>query len=308
VSDDPGGHDGSLDQDVRPGTASDESAPTHAAPLAAALELARSGRLYPSLILHGGTDEARLHAAEVLARALLCEGAPPQRPCGECRHCRRILVAAGAEPFHPDFVLLRRDLKTATSVDATRELLRLTQQSPFEARGQVLAIADAGSLTPEAANSLLKQLEEPPVRAPRNFLLLARAREELLPTLRSRSWSYWLGPAEAVPPAAVERVAAGLRRALTAAGSDARPSALDLLMAAAALEEAGGWEDPRAERPWGVAAAAVLACAREAPARAQRQRLLGLAEALLDGSRYRLRSIGPQRVLDGLVFRHLGGP
>lgn len=274
-------------------------------PLAAAVALARSGRLYPSLILHGGTAEARLQAAEQLARTLLCEAPEHARPCGTCRHCRRVHVAADAEPFHPDFALLRRDLKTSTSVEATRELLRMTQQAPFEARGQVLVIADAGSLSPEAANSLLKQLEEPPVRAPRNFLLLANVREELLPTLRSRSWSYWLGPSEAVPPEAVASVAAALREALS--GMRGRPSPYDLLLAAAALEGAGGWDDPRADRPWGVAAAAVLVCAREATAGGGRQRLLALAEALLDGSRYRLRSIAPQRILDGLVFRHLAG-
>ena len=276
--------------------------PTH---LAAALDLARAGRLYPSLILHGGSDEARLAAAEQLARALLCAAPPEARPCGECRHCRRISVDREAAAVHPDFALLVRDLKTSTSVDATRELLRLTQQAPFEARGQVLVIADAGSLTPEAANSLLKQLEEPPVRAPRNFLLLARVREELLPTLRSRSWAFWLGPADAVPEAVVEKVAAALGEAL--AGWREKRSALDLLRAAAALEDAGGWEDLRAERPWGVAAAAVLACAREMPARDERQRLLALAEALLDGSKYRLRSIAPGRILEALVFRHLAG-
>jgi hypothetical protein len=271
--------------------------------LDAAVALARAERLYPSLILHGGTIEDRLGAAEALARTLLCEAAPDDRPCGECRHCRRIFAGGDREAFHPDFVLLERDLKTATSVEATRTLLRLTQQTPFEARGQVLVVADAGSLTPEAANSLLKQLEEPPVRAPRHFLLLARVREELLPTLRSRSWSFWLGPSEAVPEADVEAVAVALRDAL--AGLRDRPSPFDLLRAAGALEEAGGWEDPRADRPWGVAAAAVLRCAREAAGHDERQRLLALAEALLDGSRYRLRSIGPQRILDALVFRHL---
>jgi hypothetical protein len=267
----------------------------------AALDLARSGRLYPSLILHGGTSEARLAAAEQLARALLCEAEVARRPCGACKHCRRIRV--DGEGFHPDFALLQRDLKTSTSVEATRELLRLTHQAPFEARGQVLVIADAGSLTPEAANSLLKQLEEPPVRAPRNFFLLARVREELLPTLRSRSWAFWLGPSEAVPPAAVDAVAAALGAAL--AELREQPSPLGLLQASAALEEAPGWEDPRAERPWGVAAAAALACAREAPSREERERLLALAEALLDGGKYRLRSISPGRILDGLVFRYL---
>ena len=276
-----------------------------------ALGLARVGRLYPSLILHGGRLEDRLAAAETLARALLCEAEPAERPCGRCRHCRRIAVAApgGAGPAsepaacHPDFALLRRDLKTSTSVDATRELLRLTQQTPFEARGQVLVIAEAESLTPEAANSLLKQLEEPPARAPRNFLLLARAQDELLPTLRSRSWSVWLGGAEPLAEDDVAAVAERLERALAAFRAHRTP--LYLLLAAEALEGGGGWEDLRAERPWGVAASATLACARAAGDPAERRRLLALAEALLDASQYRLRSIPARRILDGLVFRHL---
>jgi hypothetical protein len=198
---------------------------------------------------------------------------------------------------------LRRDLKTATSVEATRELLRLTQQTPFEARGQVLVIAEADSLTPEAANSLLKQLEEPPVRAPRNFLLLAPAQEELLPTLRSRSWAVWLGAAERLPAAVVGEVAAGLGEALAAYRAHRTP--LYLLLAAQALETAGGWEDVRAERPWGIAAGAALACARQAEAADERRRLLGLADALLEATEYRLRSVPVQRILDALVFRHL---
>ncbi len=267
------------------------------------LELAREGRLYPSLILHGGSADDRLVAAETLARTLLCTAEPAARPCGSCRHCRRIDVAdADSSRFHPDVAVLRRDLKTATSVDATRELLRLTHQAPFEARGQVLVIAEAESLTPEAANALLKQLEEPPVSAPRHFLLLARSREELLPTLRSRSWSVWLGAGEALSEAAVEEVASALAAALDALRR--QPSAIYLLAAAAALEGGGGWEDVRGERPWALAAAAVLACARHAPA-GERRRLLALAEELLDGSRWRLRSIPAQRILDGLVFRHL---
>jgi DNA polymerase-3 subunit delta' len=271
-----------------------------------ALGLARAGRLYPSLILHGGSAEARLLAAESLARALLCLAEPASRPCGACRNCRRIAVAdAESTLFHPDVGVLRRDLKTSTSVDATRELLRLTQQSPFEARGQVLVIAEAESLTPEAANALLKQLEEPPTSAPRHFLLLARARDELLPTLRSRSWAVWLGPSEALDEESIAAVAAELGTALAA--FRARPTPLYLLAAAAALAGAGGWEDIRAERPWALAAAAVLRCARQAAEPAERRALLALAEDVLDGSRFRLRSVPAPRILDGLVCRHLGG-
>ena len=57
--------------------------------LSAAESMARSGRLYPSLILHGAAEEQRRDAAMVLGRILLCESATEERPCGSCRHCRR---------------------------------------------------------------------------------------------------------------------------------------------------------------------------------------------------------------------------
>src|SRR6185369_341233 len=87
--------------------------------LGAALELARVGRLYPSVILHGATLAERVAAAQQVARTLLCTAEEAARPCGACRNCRRIDFAPDAEVFHPDVVLLRRDLKTSTSVEAT---------------------------------------------------------------------------------------------------------------------------------------------------------------------------------------------
>src|SRR6185295_3090737 len=103
--------------------------------------------------------------------------------------------------------ILLRDLKTSTSVEATREFLRTAQVSPFEARGQVFVVASAETLTGEAANALLKSLEEPHTSAPRNFFLLAPSRLDLLPTLRSRSLAVFLGAAEAVEEAAVAPLA-----------------------------------------------------------------------------------------------------
>jgi hypothetical protein len=318
----------------------------------AALEAARQGRLYPAVILHGGDAEERRRAAVELARALLCEAAASERPCGVCRHCRRIAWPRGAgapadasqAPFHPDFQVLERDLKTSTSVDATRELMRGAQVSPFEARGQVFVIASAESLTGEAANALLKSLEEPHVSAPRHFLLLAPSRLDLLPTLRSRSLAVFLGPAVAADPERVEVLAGAFA---AAAGAYAESgAAVYLLRAAEALAAAGGdrsvsakgagggepagWDDARAGRPWALAAAAVLrslqpAAAHDsaatpahdsaatpahdsaaAPARGlQRAARLALAEALLTGPAMRMRGISAERILEGLVARHL---
>jgi DNA polymerase-3 subunit delta' len=307
--------------------------------LAAALETARQGRLYPAVILHGGDGEGRRRAAGELARTLLCEAPAQRRPCGACRHCRRIDwpgepgdAAArrerGEMAFHPDFQVLERDLKASTSVDATRELLRGAQVSPFEARGQVFVVASAESLTGEAANALLKSLEEPHVTAPRHFLLLAPSRLDLLPTLRSRSLAVFLGPALAVDPA-LDLAAA------FAAAADAYAetgAALHLLRAAEALAAVGaagaagaagasggkgsgdgGWDDPRSGRPWALAAAAVVRslpplAPRPAPRpsrRAARAPRLALAEALLGGPAMRMRGISADRILEGLVARHL---
>jgi DNA polymerase III delta subunit-like protein len=282
--------------------------------LAAALDSARRDRLYPAVILHGATAAARQAAALDLARTLLCAADPAARPCGACRHCRRIAwpgeeSGRDAAPFHPDFQVLERDLKTATSVEATRALMQGAQLSPFEARGQVFVVASAESLGGEAANALLKTLEEPHLTAPRHFLLLAPSRLDLLPTLRSRSLAIFLGPAEPVDPAAVETVSRAFAAALAAYAGSGAP--IYLLSAAEALAAAGGWEDPRSGRPWALAAAAVLAALRlpevAAPAASAKARraLLALAEDLLGAPAMRLRAVTAERILEGLVSRHL---
>ncbi len=117
-------------------------------------------------------------------------------------------------------------------------------------------VASAESLTGEAANALLKTLEEPHVSAPRNFFLLAPSRLDLLRTLRSRSLAIFLGPAEPVDPAVIEPLARAFSAAVRAWSASGSP--IYLLSAAAALAGVGGWEDPRSGRPWALAAAAVL--------------------------------------------------
>lgn len=273
--------------------------------LDATYELARRGVLYPSLILHGGSGEERRRAALELARILLCEAAG-ERPCGDCKHCRR-LAWPGADDagFHPDFQVLERDLKTSTSVDATRGLLRTAQSKPFEARGQVFVIASAETLSGEAGDALLKALEEPGTGAPRNFFLLAPSQYDLLATLRSRSLAVYLGPAAALDPAALAPVEEAVSAALTGWRRDGGPAYLLALAEAllGAADAAGeSWSDPRASRAWSVAAAAMVRAAEGAPAR---RSLLDLAAALLEAPPWRLRGVPAERLMEGLVFRHL---
>lgn len=267
--------------------------------------LAAEGRLYPAVIVHGATVERRRRAAIDLARTLQCEEPAGTRPCGSCRHCRRITWPGGDDTaYHPDFQVLERDLKTSTSVEATKTFLRGAQVAPFEARGQVFVLADAETLTGEAANALLKSLEEPHDSAPRHFLLLAPSHLDLLPTLRSRSLAVYLGPAE---PLEAEEVAAMAERFARRVAAWARNGApVHLLLAAAALGSGEGWDDPRAGRPWSLAAGAVAATVREGSVPAVLHGpLLALAEDLLAAPQMRLRSVSKDHILEGLVSRHL---
>ena len=271
----------------------------------AALEMARAGRLYPALILHGGSDAERRRTAVELARALLCEEPAAERPCARCRHCRRIDLGGEDDRFHPDFQVLERDLRTVTSVEATKRFLGAAQLTPFEARGQVFVIASAESLSPGAADALLKSLEEPHPGSPRHFMLLAPSQLDLSPTLRSRSLPIFLGAAARLDREPLAAPAAAVAARLEAYWESG--AVVELMAAAAVLEAGGDWRDPRAERPWAEAATALLMAA-EPMAPARRRRLLDLAAALLEAAPLRLRGITPRRILEGLFVRHLGEP
>ena len=149
--------------------------------------LAIEGRLYTSVVLHGASQDERLGTAVGLARVLLCIGDPRGAPTVAAGTAPASRAAGWRRTFHPDVHFLWKDLRTVTSADATRQILRAAQLHPFEARGQVFVIVNAETLSDEAANVLLKMLEEPPRSAPRNFLLSTPAADRLLPTVRSRS-------------------------------------------------------------------------------------------------------------------------
>ena len=267
--------------------------------------LAAEGRLYPSVILHGGEAKGRLALASRIARALLCEREPDVRPCGACKHCRRIDLEAD-KVFHPDFVFVRRDPKkreTVIPVDKVRTLLQTAQVSPFEARGQVFVIVEAETLHPAGANVLLKTLEEPADRSPRNFLLLASSANELLPTLRSRSLTVYLGAGDAAGDDDEDLVADLVELWRQRPGDDA--FALWVSALAGRLVQGGGFEDIRARQCWTRIAGALATAAPALDDRADRAAALALSADLLDAHRLRQRSIQPHRIVAGLAARRL---
>jgi hypothetical protein len=269
--------------------------------------LARRARLYPATILHGGDETARRDGALELARTLLCELPDPEaRPCASCRHCRRIAWPGEEAPFHPDFAVLERDLKTSTSAESTRQWLRAAHSAPFEARGQVFVVGAAETLSSEAGDALLKAIEEPGLRSPRHFFLLAPSRLDLPATLRSRSMALFLGPAEPPDPEKVAKVAGAVAASIRRFAGGGGP--LYLLDAAGRLAAASDFSDPRAEAGWLFAARVLRDAALDAETAPEiRPRLLALAESLLEASPMRLRGITPERILEGLVSQHLAG-
>jgi DNA polymerase-3 subunit delta' len=120
-----------------------------------------------------------------LAQALNCDG--PELPCGQCRSCQRILAGK-----HADVTPIGLDSKTEIGIDDIRGLQRLANLPPYEGKYKVFIIDDAEYLSTEAANSLLKILEEPPQGVV--WLLLATEEERLLPTIVSRCQRLELKP------------------------------------------------------------------------------------------------------------------
>lgn len=166
-----------------------------------------------ALLLAGPARTGRTLLALELAALLNCEAdALDDRPCDDCRACRLI-----AERTHPDVLHLEpgdsfcrgggghqphpssRDIR----ICQVRGLIESVSRYPFEGRFRVIIIEPADRMGLEAANTLLKTLEEPPPATV--LMLITAAPESLLETIRSRCRTL---PVSLVPD---ETTAEGLR-------------------------------------------------------------------------------------------------
>jgi len=154
----------------------------------------------------GPPGSGRSVAARSFAAALLC----PDGGCGQCPSCHQ--VRAGT---HADLLLVRPD-GLSYGVRQTRNLVLRAAGAPSGGRWQVVLFEDADRATEQAANALLKAIEEP---APRTvWLLCAPSAEELVTTIRSRCRLVVLRtpPAEAIA-GVLTAEGVDAERALTAA-------------------------------------------------------------------------------------------
>lgn len=139
----------------------------------------RSGKISHSFIFEGIPGCGRRKTALALLQAIFCQ-AVEDDACGACPSCRKV---AGGNHGDIHFVEPLPD-KRDISIDQLREIQRELSLRPYEAPRKACIIEPAERMSVNAANSLLKTLEEPPGNA--IIILLTENADMLLPTIRSR--------------------------------------------------------------------------------------------------------------------------
>ncbi len=151
-----------------------------------------------ALLFTGHFGSGRKRAALRFAKAANCTDSHGS-PCDHCRSCRKI--DAGQ---HPDMIVVTPpEPQKPITISQIREIIALTGTRPHEAAFRMVLITDAGQMNSQAQNALLKELEEPPGNT--FFILMARERAGLLPTILSRCRSLRF------PPLSGQALAAHLR-------------------------------------------------------------------------------------------------
>lgn len=183
-------------------------------------EMLARERFPHAVVLAGARGSGKYTLALMLARALNCLERPKSDGlpdfCGKCANCIRISLAADLEArsteavearenlretdkketrifvqTHPDVLVVPPDPpQMMIKVDQVRRVIETIYYRPAEGREKVYIFTDSAFMK-EAANSLLKVLEEPPEFA--TIFLLTENAGELLPTIRSRAMVFTLG-------------------------------------------------------------------------------------------------------------------
>lgn len=194
-------------------------------------------------LLHGPAGIGKRALAERLMARLLCQSPNGLDACGNCKSCH--LLAAGT---HPDnYVLEPEEADKPIKVDQVRELVDFVVQTAQLGGRKVVLLEPAEAMNLNAANALLKSLEEPSGNTV--LLLISHQPSRLLPTIKSRCVQ------QACPLPSEVMSLAWLAQALPELGDDERADLLTLAAGsplAAVRLQAQGVREQRAQAVEGV--------------------------------------------------------
>ena len=128
-------------------------------------------------LLCGPRGTGKTTTARIIAKSLNCQKGPTLEPCGECPSCKDI---ANSTPID----VIEIDAASNRKVEDARNILEKIQFVPVNGRYKIYIIDEVHMLTPEAFNTLLKTLEEPPENV--IFILATTEPHKVLDTIISR--------------------------------------------------------------------------------------------------------------------------
>jgi DNA polymerase III subunit gamma/tau len=137
----------------------------------------KSGEIGHAYLFCGPKGTGKTSMARILARAVNCSNIKDGEPCGECELCQ-------AFDKNQMFDLIEIDAASNRSIDNVRELISKVSLAPSLGKYKVYVVDEAHQLTKDAANALLKTLEEPPSHV--IFVLATTEAEKLISTIVSR--------------------------------------------------------------------------------------------------------------------------
>ena len=125
--------------------------------------------------------------AKRFAQMILCINSEGQLPCGKCKSCMEFLGES-----HPDFMIIEPEDGKTIKIEQVRFLQEKIAEKPVTSKKKVYILSQSETMTREAANSLLKTLEEPPEYA---VIILTTSNEsKLLTTIKSRCMKLYFLP------------------------------------------------------------------------------------------------------------------
>lgn len=140
-----------------------------------------TGRVHHAYLFTGLQGVGKFLTAQTFAAVVNCEARPEgefREACGQCSSCRKI-----AQKQHPDILFVEPE-RDRIKIAQIREVQQASSRAPYEARFRFVLIDEAHTMTDEAANALLKTLEEPSARM--RLILVTDQPHGLLDTIISR--------------------------------------------------------------------------------------------------------------------------